>query len=188
MGLDSIELVWEWEKYFKIKISDREASKMSTVQEAVEYISTQVEYSTHPIDTKRKLLDEFKNSIVELGINLSMAPSEIIFQQISAKDYNIWKRISVVTKLEMPDPLTTGAFGKFFDRILPQKDFIEPTTIDRFIDLIAAVNYEKIIDGNNFQSKYEVMVAVMGITIEKMGLSPFEVFLSSSFTKDLGIN
>lgn len=161
---------------------------MSTVQDAVEYISAQVEYSTQPIDTKRKLLDKFKNSIVELGINLSLNSNETIFQLIPAKDYDIWKRISLVTKLEMPDPLTTGAFGKFIDRIFPQNDFIEPTTIDRFIDLVAAVNYEKIIDRNNFQSKYEVMVAVMGITIEKIGLSPFEVFLNSSFTKDLGID
>ncbi|WP_316851670.1 acyl carrier protein [Pedobacter agri] len=188
MGLDSVELVWEWERYFKVEIPDREASRMLTVQETVEYISSQVKYTTQPIDTKRKLLDEFKNAIVGLGINLSTAPNELIFQQISARDYDIWKSISVVTKLEMPEPLTTGAFGRFIDRIFPQKDFIEPTTIDRFIDLIAAVNYEKIIDRNDLQSKYEVMVAVMGITIEKIGLSPFEVFLSSSFTKDLGIN
>jgi len=188
MGLDSVELVMEWEKYFKIEIPDREASKMSTVQDAVEYISTQLKYSAQTIDTKRKLLDEFKDSIVELGINLSMESTETLFQQIPAKDYDIWKKISLVTKLEMPDPLTTGAFGKFIDRIFPQKDFIDPTTIDRFIDLIAAVNYKKIINRDNFQSKYEVMVAVMGITIEKIGVSPFEVFLSSSFTKDLGID
>ncbi len=88
----------------------------------------------------------------------------------------------------MPDVLTTGAFGKFIDRIFLQKEFLYPTTIDRFIDLIAAVNYQKIINRDNFQSKYEVIVCVMGITIEKIGVSPFEVFLSNSFTKDLGID
>jgi len=45
MGLDSIELVMEWEKYFNTEIPDKEAVKMSTVQDAIEYISTQVEYS-----------------------------------------------------------------------------------------------------------------------------------------------
>ena len=188
MGLDSVELVMEWEKYFKIEIPDNEASKMATVQDAIEYISTRVEYSSQPIDTKEKLLNTFRNSIVELGINFSMTTNEIIFQQIPANDHDTWKRISVETKLEMPDPLTAGTFVKFIGRIFPQRDFIEPTTLDRFIDLIAAINYEKIIDRNDIQSKYEVMVAVMGITIEKIGVSPFEVFLNSSFTKDLGID
>jgi len=188
MGLDSIELVMEWEKYFNTEIPDKEAVKMSTVQDAIEYISTQVEYSHRQIDTKEKLLSEFRNSIVELGINFSMTLHDNIFQQIPVKDHDTWKRISLETKLEMPEPLAAGALGKFIDRILPQKDNLELTTLDRFIDLLAAVNYEKIIDRNHIQDKYEVMIAVMGITIQKIGVSPFEVFLDSSFTKDLGID
>ncbi|GAA3969574.1 hypothetical protein GCM10022246_22800 [Pedobacter ginsengiterrae] len=188
MGLDSIELVMEWEKYFNTEIPDKEAVKMSTVQDAIEYISTQVEYSHQQIDTKEKLLSEFRNSIVELGINFSMTLHDNIFQQIPVKDHDTWKRISLETKLEMPEPLAAGALGEFIDRILPQKDNLELTTLDRFIDLLAAVNYEKIIDRNHIQDKYEVMIAVMGITIQKIGVSPFEVFLDSSFTKDLGID
>lgn len=188
MGLDSVELVMEWEKYFNIEIPDKEAVKMSTVQDAIEYIAAQVEYSQQQIDTKEKLLSEFKNSIAEMGINFSMTLYDNIFQQIPAKEHKTWKRISSETKLEMPEPLAAGALEKFIDRIFPQKDNLEIVTLDRFIDLLAAVNYVKLIDRNHIQGKYEVMIAVMGITIQKIGVSPFEVFLDSSFTKDLGID
>lgn len=44
MGLDSVELVMNWENFFQIDIPDLEASKMATVGDAVNYISTHVSY------------------------------------------------------------------------------------------------------------------------------------------------
>lgn len=188
MGLDSIELVMEWEKYFQIDIPDKDASNILAVQDAVEYISSKVTYSKLVTDIKEKVLTDFRNSVIGMGIAFSIKPSDSIFQLVPLKDVEIWKRISLETKMDMPGPLVTGFFENFIERIFPQKDNLYPTTLDRFIDLIAVVNYEKLIDRNHIQNKYEVMIAVIGITIEKIGISPFEVYLDSSFTKDLGID
>ncbi|WP_214229626.1 acyl carrier protein [Pedobacter sp. B4-66] len=188
MGLDSVELVMEWEKYFQIEIPDKDAANMSTVEDAVEYISSQVRYSKQHTDIKEKILIEFRNAVVKLGISFSITPLDSVFQLIPLKDVETWKAISLETKLDMPEPILTGFFGNLIERIFPQKDHLGLTTLERFIDLLAAVNYEKIIDRNQIQNKYEIMVAVVGITIEKIGVSPFEVYLNSSFTKDLGID
>jgi acyl carrier protein len=188
MGLDSVELVMEWEKYFQIEIPDKEAANMLTVEDAVEYISSQVRYSNQHTDIKEKILMEFRNAVVGMGIAFSITPFDGIYQLIPLKDVETWKAISLETKLDMPEPILTGFFGNFIERIFPQKDNFDSTTLERFIDLLAAVNYEKIIDRNHIQNKYEIMVAVIGITIEKIGVSPFEVYLNSSFTNDLGID
>ncbi len=40
MSLDSVELIYEFEKHFDIEIPDIEAEKMYTVQQVVDYIYT----------------------------------------------------------------------------------------------------------------------------------------------------
>lgn len=188
MGLDSVELVVEWEKYFKIEIPDKEAVKMETVQLAVDYISSQVNYSEQQTDIKEKIFEDFRNSVMGMGIISTLDLSDAIFKIVPMNDTATWQRISLETKLETPEFSMSGFLGNIVDKIFGEKDDTDSTTLDRYIDVLAAVNYEKIIDRDHIQSKYEVMVAVIGITIEKIGVSPFEVYLNSSFTKDLGID
>jgi len=71
-----------------------------------------------------------------------------------------------------------------FKQEVAEKD----ATVDRFIDLLCATNYKQLIIKGQVQNRYEIMIAVMGITIDKMGNSPFEVFEDSSFTNDLGVD
>lgn len=188
MGLDSVELVMEWEKYFNIEIPDNEASKMTTVKDAVDYVSMQVEYINSARDVKEIVSAQLKTSFLTVNANYSITSDDKIFDLIPYRDIEKWKIVSQETTFDMPDPLLRGSFGRFIDRIFPQKDNIGDTTFSRFIDLVAAVNYEKVIDRNSIKNKYETMIAIIGITIEKIGVSPFEIFENSCFTKDLGVD
>ena len=88
---------------------------------------------------------------------------------------------------DLPLPFSISMLGKWYNKLFPTKVNIDELTDDRYVDLICAVNYRKLIK-QNVQNQYEVMIAVMGMTIEKIGVSPFEVFWTSSFTNDLGID
>ena len=63
MGLDSVELLMEWEKYFDIQIPDPVAQKISTVQNAVDYFSTILDISDDSTILKDKIFEKLQQSI-----------------------------------------------------------------------------------------------------------------------------
>jgi hypothetical protein len=185
MGLDSVELVMEWEDFFKIKIPDLEAAKMATIADAVSYIATQVKFVNRGVDIKAKVLSHLEGVLSRLNSPVSL--DELLSAGISPEEKDLWKEISGISAYELPLPFGASFIEKWYDKLFPKKTAHEPITVDRYIDLVCAVNYASLIQ-EVVQSEYEVMIAVMGITIEKNGLDPFEVFWNSSFTKDLGID
>jgi hypothetical protein len=57
-----------------------------------------------------------------------------------------------------------------------------------YIDIILAVNLEKIIDPKGIRSKYEIYIAVMKITVDKIGVEYSEIGIEKSFPDDLGVD
>jgi hypothetical protein len=64
----------------------------------------------------------------------------------------------------------------------------ETLTVEQFVSAICANNYLELIDRNNIRSKYEIYIAVTGITVDKIGVDYFEIGPDKSFTSDLGID
>ncbi|WP_207420226.1 hypothetical protein [Desertivirga brevis] len=184
MGLDSVELVMEWEDFFKLKIPDLEAAKMATIADAVTYISSQVEFVERGVDIKATMLSDLEG-IFSLKSHVSL--EEFLRTGVPPDEKALWKKMSGLSGYELPIPTNSHRVEKWYDKLLPKKAPYEPVTINRYIDLVCAVNYNALIQGS-IQNQYEVMIAVMGITIEKNGLDPFEVYWDSSFTNDLGID
>jgi hypothetical protein len=185
MGLDSVELVLDWENFFQIDIPDPEASKMATVADAVNYISTRVNYVDRGINIKNMVLNNLYAGFSKLNIEISQ--DSLIFSAISTNEEVLWKELSCNVMYELPLAFSYNTIGKWYDKLFPIKDNYDEVTLDRFGDLVCAINYKTLVQPV-IQNQYEVMIAVMGITIEKIGVSPFEVYLTSSFTKDLGID
>jgi hypothetical protein len=185
MGLDSVELVMDWENFFQIDIPDSEASKMATVADAVNYISTHVNYVDRGINIKKMVLNNLHAGFSKLNIEISQ--DSLISSAIGTNEEGLWKELSSHVIYELPLPFSSGTIGKWFDKLFPTKDNHDEVTFERFGDLVCAINYQTLVQPD-VQNQYEVMIAVMGITIEKIGVSPFEVYLSSSFTNDLGID
>ncbi|RYE15453.1 MAG: hypothetical protein EOP34_03200 [Rickettsiales bacterium] len=185
MGLDSVELVMEWEDFFHLKISDLEASKMRTIADAVNYISTHVKYVDRGISIKEEVLKDITTLFSQF--NLPIGSTDLVFKVLTVDEEQLWKEISQTAPYDLPLPFSTNTLGKWYDKLFPSKVNLNELTTDRYVDLICAVNYLKLIK-QDVQNQYEVMIAVMGMTIEKIGVSPFEVFWTSSFTNDLGID
>ena len=61
-------------------------------------------------------------------------------------------------------------------------------SVERFIDAVCAANYKSLVNQDAISSKYEIYIAVMGITAEKIGIDYFEILPEKSFTSDLGVD
>jgi len=85
MGLDSVELVMEFEDEFEIDIPDRDAAKMQTVGDVTEYVTARLAAEGRPMarsevfervcvitceqcGTTRDRLTELSSFILDLGI------------------------------------------------------------------------------------------------------------------------
>ncbi|MDO8348744.1 MAG: hypothetical protein Q7T30_00790 [Planctomycetota bacterium] len=60
MGLDSVELVMEWERFFEISFTDEDASQIHTVGDATDFVT---------------------RTLAELG---RPRPREVVFEQVCA--------------------------------------------------------------------------------------------------------
>ena len=58
----------------------------------------------------------------------------------------------------------------------------------RFAECIGAINYEKLVDFDTMSSLFEITIATIAITHEQCGIAIDEIFVTSSFTNDLGID
>ncbi len=64
----------------------------------------------------------------------------------------------------------------------------ETVTWKKYIDFILAFNLDKTVDPKSIRSKYEIYLAVMKITVDKIGVGYEEIGIEKSFTSDLGID
>ena len=120
--------------------------------------------------------------------------TENISKYIAEYDKEFWKSLKIELQLDVPKPDmikkgSTKLFGKIKSLVswTPIYDW-SAITIDSFITAICANNYEKLINKKNIKSKYEIYVAVMRITVDKIGVSYYEIAPEKSFTSDLGVD
>ena len=70
MGLDSVELIMEFEKAFEIRIPDQEAEKLRTVGEVHNYIWNRLDYQKTLSKQMAKLTMSFQKKIEEKSIEI----------------------------------------------------------------------------------------------------------------------
>ena len=97
MGLDSVELIMEFERYFKLNIPDRGAEQMYRINDVVHYLSS---------------VKELKQETEEICISLQQcfAPflklnaTDPVFRQYKHTDKDFWKQLEVHTRLKIALP------------------------------------------------------------------------------------
>ncbi|MBC8109872.1 MAG: hypothetical protein H7Y04_02300 [Verrucomicrobia bacterium] len=196
MGLDSVELVMDIEKAFSVRISDKDAENIGTIEEMVTWLYHHLEIHQPENQLKNQLLEEINRVLKEMNLierdtGLSEKLSQIIPQTNLA---NHWKTLEQKLELTLPE-LSKKDFGiEVKEKKLLGWTFgiskppLLENTMERLVDCVGGLNYEKLVDFNQITSTFEIFIAVMGITQYKSGVAIEKIFWESSFTGDLGID
>jgi len=180
MGLDSVELLVTFEKYFGITIPDAAAETIFTVQDMTDVIAKHLDITDNSEDLKNRIFQHIKNStLVRPGIQLT----DNISGYLSPQDHTTWSALEHHLQLEIPRPNTkTGLFA-------PRRDYEWASiTAGQFTSVICAHNFRTLTNTANIKSKYEIYIIVMGITADKLGVDYYDILPGKSFTGDFGID
>lgn len=186
MGLDSVELIVAFENYFKTEIPDREAEQMYRIDTVVDYLASVMDVKPDTADISALLHRRFSTF-------LDLQPEAFIFKQYDPADKDFWLQLERGTQLKIVLPKTGVKRAEelnFFKKIFYTSPGYIAAEISykRFLEVIAYVNYTELADLQHCHTREALTIAVCGITIDRQGLDPYEVYPSSSFVDDLGIS
>jgi hypothetical protein len=195
MGLDTVELVMKFEKYFNTKIPDRVAGQMTTLQEAADSIARIMGVT----NTAAPLRDYYFTMLHNLlaRFDAGSPPFQLsspIAVHISPKEELNWQRMEQVLQLKVPVPVLLYPEEAGWERQVKKLVKIKPAydwnsiSVEQFILAIAAANYELLIQPAAITNTFEILVSVAGITVYHSGADYYEARPESSFTSDLGLD
>ena len=190
MGLDSVELLMEFEKFFGLIVPDRDAEKVITVGDMTELVSSQLQ-----IESSAPLLREaiFRELVPLLRAEKEILLTDMVAAYLNPADKVRWNETAEKLRLSMPLPDTDSgqpsAWKQLFGMELHAATYNWLSiSFSRFADCIAAANYTAVVDPQHIRSKHDVYIAIMGITAEKQSIDYYEILPEKSFTSDLGID
>jgi len=192
MGLDGVEMIIEWEDFFGIQIPDKQAERITTLQEATDYICDYLLISKSGLDFKDELLNHIQILLNERNIiTKSLSYDDFVNSVVTENKELVWEGIAASLELAIPPPYVTFNFRtrNIFSRIYraPQINF-ELLTFNQLIDGIGGMNYKKLVNNKSINTRYEVYISIMGITVDKLGVDFYELQPGKSFVVDLGMD
>lgn len=197
MGLDSVELVMSAEKLFGIRIPDKEAEKINTVQEFADAVCHLITINPSEKCLKQIMFYKIRSALKTLNFsNKNITPDTVVRDLFPKEHLNtnwlifqseLGLSLPKLAKLDYNANLNSHIklFGiKTIKRTLPTTK----GTIRQLIDWIISLNFKKTIDINRITNKYEVERIIANIIHNNMGIPITEIELEHSISNDLGID
>jgi acyl carrier protein len=192
MGLDTVELVMSFERYFGLAVPDSEAENINTVGDMAAWFSQQLGVaglhdSAVRTTVAEQLLDELPPGATEATPLRQLLPDA---QVINGYWYTLRNRYGLVLPPLLAPPATPAPpslWERLTGRQLPKAPHWHTQTLAELIDWTIAANYE-ILLVPPLTSQYEVTQVIIGITSYSSGVPVEEIRLHSSFTNDLGLD
>lgn len=190
MGLDTVELVMEFEKYFGIRIPDSEAEKIYTLDDTVTCIARHRNIHTTTTLLREEITIRL-SALLTIPGQQALQPEYLISNFIQPDNTTRWQQLETQLQLHIPVPanmlhIHRNRISKWFTG-QPGYSW-KHMTCGHFIDTLCACNYKQLIDRNHIRDHYDLYIAIAGITIVLTGIDPYEVEGSKSFTDDLGMD
>jgi acyl carrier protein len=193
MGLDSVELLVRFEKYFEVEVPDAVAETLFTPADTAAWISQQLAILATAHSTSRETVEEqlrvlFAAHAPDAKTKLaSLIPTGEAWAQYA-------ERLADQAGWQLPEIgwLQPSRARGWLNQLFDWATSITPPdpNLYRFAELIdwtLARNYELLLT-KPLQNQYEVLQAVIGITSDSSGVEVSEIKPDSSFTRDLGID
>lgn len=195
MGLDSVALLVAVENYFRIQIPDAEAEGILTVQNMADVVAGHLDVPDDSSELRDLIFQQIADSIHQLYLaDDEIKLADRISTHISPDDQGKWASFKDSLQLEVPVPHTQRSRSNKFAGMLknifdPAPDYDwEAITVEQFIAVVCAANFQELIDETGIKTKYEILIVVMGITADKLGVDYYEITPEKSFTGDFGID
>lgn len=191
MGLDSVELVIEVEKFFKIQIADSQAEKINTVEDFTNIVAQHLNITSNIMELREKVFLNFVEELRKRGSDQMIVLTDKIadYLEPSCVLYLNWEFKYVLETpkaVNINDDRSLNNLKKCMGW-LPNYEWAL-LSVEDFIIAICANNYKKLINIQEIKSTFEIFIAIVGITADKIGVDVFEINLKKSFTTDLGID
>ena len=199
MGLDSVELLVEVEKFFDITITNQEAEQIYTVEDFAKIVSKYISFHHKEI----ALFDEISIKIMyyfEQNYNLKISNKHLLEDILPLENrQHIWDNLGMYLGLKIPNlnkpdltenynPKNIKFLGITINTIFEKKPLIKNQSVSNFIDWIISINYKSLFNPLIVNDLYEIERIIIGITSEKIGIDVNDIELHHSFTNDLGVD
>lgn len=194
MGMDTVELVMEFENYFRVQIPNAEAEQMTTIQEAADTIARLLTITGEDAPLRDRVFSIIKATVSNADKNEPVQLSSCIAGYLSPDNDMLWQKLESGLGMHIPRPLASRPdkvkIGWLIKKLVdwsPGYDWNKITT-EQFILAICARNYSTLLNPADISNYYEILVGVTGITVNKSGVDYYEALPEKFFTSDLGMD
>jgi hypothetical protein len=194
MGMDTVELVMEFENYFRVQIPNAEAEQMTTIQEAADTIARHLAITRKDAPLRDRVFSIIRTTVSNADKNEPVQLSACIAQYISPHNEMLWQTLESALGMRIPLPLTSRPekikVGWLIKKLVDWSAAYDWNTIttEQFILTICARNYITLLNPDAISNYYEILVAVTGITVNKSGVDYYDAMPEKFFTSDLGMD
>lgn len=193
MGLDSVELLVRFEKYFEVDVPDAVAETLATPADTAAWISQYLGVATDGFSPGRKAVEQqlqtlFADRVPTADTGLAdLLPTGEAWAQYAQQlaDQAGWQLPEIGW---LRPPRARGWLNQLFNwvtTVMPPDP--NPYRFADLIDWTLARNYELLLP-KPWQNRHELLQAVIGITSDSSGVEVSEIKPDSRFVYDLGID
>jgi acyl carrier protein len=193
MGLDSVELLVRFEKYFGVDVPDAVAETLAAPADTAAWISQQLAIPATAHSPGRKAVEEQLQTL--FAVHAPDAKTKLADLLPTGEAWAQYaERLADQMGWQLPEigwlqpPRARGWLNQLFDwatSVTPPNP--NPYRFAELVDWTLARNYELLLT-KPWQSQYEVLQAVIGITSDSSGVEISEIKPTSRFVYDLGID
>jgi acyl carrier protein len=192
MGLDTVELLMSFERYFSLEVPDATAETIYTVGDIATWLSQQLgvaglRESAVRATVAGQMLRELPPSSTEATPLRQLLPDAAALKTYR---HTLKERAGLILPPLSPlraQPVTPSLWERLTGQALPRTPHWYTRTLAELLDWVIAFNYDTLLV-RPLASQYEVEQAVIGLTSDKSGVPVEEIRLQSSFTNDLGMD
>lgn len=176
MGLDTVELIMQFENHFNINFKDDDIQKVNRVGEITALICQMID-----ISSENK--DEFDSLYT-------------LFQNYFGKEIRLDEKISNYLQVNNYEDLSNSIHLKIinYSNILKYL-YLDPhfikwkdLTVEEFINGILITNCKQLFDNNTPKTRFQIYLIVGNIILDRIGCSVYDIQHYASITKDLRID